>query len=81
MNDFERKLSQQPFRAAPPDLRAAIIGVPTHELAPVYWTWRDWFWPSPQAWGALAAVWMVFAAISFRDEPPETASRPVHIQY
>ena len=65
MNDFERKLSQQPFRTPPPDLRAAILGVPSNVVTVARWTWRDWFWPSPQVWAALAAVWVVFAALSF----------------
>ena len=26
------------------------------------WTWRDWLWPSPLAWGALAAIWVVVFA-------------------
>jgi hypothetical protein len=65
MNDFERKLRQQPFRTPPPDLRAAIFGAPTNVIEPARWTWRDWFWPSPQAWAGLAAVWIVFAALTF----------------
>lgn len=68
MNDFERKLSQQPFRSPPADLRAAIFDAepPTQKIvAPPAWTWRDWFWPAPQAWAALAALWLIFAAISF----------------
>ena len=32
------------------------------EEKPVRWTWRDWLWPSPLAWGALAAVWVVVLA-------------------
>jgi hypothetical protein len=72
MNEFERKLSQQPFQAPPPDLREAIFGgaeVPANVIEPARWTWRDWFWPSPQAWGALAALWIVFAVLSIGDRP------------
>jgi len=72
MNDFERKLSQQTFRAPPPDLREAIFGraeVTSNIVEPACWTWRDWFWPSPQAWGALAAVWVVFAVLSMGNRP------------
>ena len=72
MNDFENKLRAQPFRALPPDLREALFGAPTHVIAPNRWTWRDWLWPSPQAWAALAAVWIVFAALSVR--PAESAA-------
>lgn len=29
------------------------------------WTWREWLWPSPLAWGALAVVWL---GISLSDQ-------------
>jgi hypothetical protein len=83
MNDFERKLSQQPFRNPPADLRAAIFG-PEPEasvvVTPVVWTWRDWLWPSPQAWAALAALWLLFAAVQIRlhsdSEPARLTALP-----
>ena len=31
------------------------------------WTWRDWLWPSPLAWGSLALVWL---AIFLAEQPP-----------
>jgi hypothetical protein len=72
MNDFERKLREQLFRPPPPDLREAIFGrgelVASGSESP-NWTWRDWFWPAPQAWAALAALWIVFAALSMGDLP------------
>jgi hypothetical protein len=77
MNDFERKLRQQPFRPPPSDLRAAIFGEPDNVITPARWRWRDWFWPSPQAWGALAALWVVFAALSFRTDDPAAPVRSV----
>ena len=76
MNDFERKLSQQPFRSPPPDLRDALFGARDKIVAPARWMWRDWFWPSPQAWGALAALWLIFAVLSFstaESPPPHSA--------
>lgn len=72
MNDFERKLAGQPFRQPPPDLRAAIFGAPANVIESGRWTWRDWFWPSPEVWGALAALWIVFAVLSLGDRPPAT---------
>ena len=65
MNEFERKLSQQPFRAPPAGLREAILSTPSNVVIVSSWTWRDWLWPSPRAWGALAAVWAIFATVSF----------------
>lgn len=74
MNDFERKLSQQAFRQPPAELRAALFGETDNVIVPQSWTWRDWFWPSPSAWGALAALWLVFAVLSFSDAPSASSS-------
>ena len=63
MNDFEQKLARQTFREPPAALRAAVLRACT--AAPAAWTWRDWLWPAPQAWAALAALWLVLAAVQF----------------
>jgi hypothetical protein len=36
------------------------------------WSWSEWLWPAPQAWVALAAVWLLLAAlVAFApDDPP-----------
>ncbi len=65
MNDFEQKLAAQPFREPPAGLRAEILRACA--AAPAAWTWRDWLWPSPPAWAALAALWLVFAVVQFSD--------------
>ena len=70
MNDFEHQLSQQPLRTPPPEWRAEIL-VAAAKISTPDWTWRDWMWPSPKAWGALAAVW-VFALIV--DTPPSRSA-------
>jgi hypothetical protein len=69
MNDFERKLSQQPFRPPPPEWRETILAVRGNIVVPEIRTWRDWLWPSPKAWAALAAVWLIFLALSINSEP------------
>ena len=63
MNDFEQKLARQNFREPPAGLRAEILRACA--AAPAAWTWRDWLWPAPPAWAALAALWLVFAAVQF----------------
>lgn len=75
MNEFERKLSEQAFRMPPPEWREEILGSATRIVVPPAWTWRDWFWPSPHAWGALAALWIVFAILSQR-EPADAVPLP-----
>ena len=87
MNDFERKLSQQTFREPPPALRDALFGreeIRAKIIEPARGTWRDWLWPSPVAWGGIAALWILFAALSWEDRPApgatafrEDASMPV----
>ncbi len=69
MNDFEQKLARQTFRKPPAGLRSEILRAC---VAPA-WTWRDCLWPSPQAWAALAALWLIFAAVQF-SEPSTTTS-------
>lgn len=34
---------------------------PALEAEPV-WTWREWLWPSPLAWGGFATIWVIFLA-------------------
>lgn len=69
MNDFERKLRQQPFREPPADLRAAILGGAAKVIVPERWTWREWLWPSPRAWAALAALWLIFLGAQIAERP------------
>ena len=61
MNDLEDTLRSLAFREPPCDLRRRILAAAP---ATPRWSWRDWLWPSPLAWGALAAVWLVAFATS-----------------
>ena len=70
MNDFECKLAAQPFREPPADLRRAILAA--CEPAPRA-GWREWLWPAPAAWGALAALWLAFFAVNASEAPPGPA--------
>ena len=73
MNDFEKQLASQPLKSVPTEWRAQILkeagvraarDVPASAAQPLSWL-RELFWPNPQAWGALAAVWFVIAAFKF----------------
>lgn len=70
MSEFEKQLASQPLKAVPTEWRAQILkearAEAPREVAatsppPLSWL-RELLWPHPQAWGALAAVWMVIAA-------------------
>lgn len=72
-DDFEQRLRQQTWREAPPSWRAEILTAAqaaqsSHAPARrktgtgTSLIWEHicfWLWPSPRAWGALAAVWLV----------------------
>jgi hypothetical protein len=32
--------------------------------------WADWLWPSPAAWGAVAAAWLVVVGFNLASTPP-----------
>src|SRR4030095_6923179 len=34
--------------------------------------WRGWVWPSPLAWGVLAAIWIICLTIDGADAPHAT---------
>ncbi len=85
--DFEKQISQQPVKPLPPSWKDGILRA-AREAAesrprPVQTTrgalrcWlRDLLWPSPVAWGGLAAVWVVmlgFGSVAQNDR----AARPV----
>ena len=62
MNDFERKLHDVPLRTPPCEWRAEILAaLPANHSAAL--NWREWLWPPPAAWVALAAVWLVIFAV------------------
>lgn len=60
MNDVENKLRQLQFPRPPESLRSELIAAispsPRSGL-------RDWLWPSPSAWAAVAAAWMIMALL------------------
>ena len=81
MNDrFEEKLRGQTFRQVPTAWRRGILSgtgvspVSAGSLAtrtggtPV--PLREWLWPSPVAWGAVAAAWVVIALLQLATPQP-----------
>jgi hypothetical protein len=87
MDDFEQFLTSQPLRAVPPAWRAEILATATAAAnstpaATEPW-WRAWLWPSPYAWGTLAAAWLVIFGLNFASQPNsnrELASGPALTQ-
>lgn len=80
MNDFENELKKQPLRRVPESWRAQIVrgacgDTLKRELQP--W-WFVLLWPSPRAWGALAAAWVFIICfnVAMREEAtPSTATQ------
>ena len=62
MNDFERKLRATPLQPPPAEWRGEIFAtIPANPSAVA--SWREWLWPPPIAWAALAAVWLILFTI------------------
>jgi hypothetical protein len=59
-SEFENKLQSQPMREIPPHWRAKILAAAQPKPA----RWREWFWPCPQAWATLGAVWILIFAVN-----------------
>jgi hypothetical protein len=88
MNEFEQKISRQPMRQIPPELRGEILAACRGSKAEGREQEQSWpstlaarlstiFWPHPKAWAALAAVWIFIFALNFsiRDKMPMVAEK------
>lgn len=68
MTPFERKLQRQLFRRIPTEWRDTILGeAKDSENLRSLSEWREWIWPSPLAWVAIAAVWLLFLSVDAID--------------
>ena len=89
MNDEELKACLATLRVPPCDgaaqsaaLNLSLDALGRCEETQARWTWRDWLWPSPLAWGALATIWVLVLARDFasspgiRSEPAVSATVP-----
>jgi len=89
MNDrFEEKLQRQQFRQVPASWRRDIVGrlcesAPSPNAAsqkrPTTAHWREWLWPSPVAWGAVAAAWVLIAALQLATPRLRGSGNGVHL--
>ncbi len=71
-DEFEQQLQRQPLRSPPEEWRREILeaaNAAARARSPAFsppgepW-WREWLWPSPQAWSGLAAAWVIILALN-----------------
>ena len=88
MNEFENKLRCREFLPPPAEVREAVLAAGERAKAREATTCREWLWPSPLAWGAVAAVLLAAiilnsqlsvarAPAAARRAPQTKGSRPV----
>ena len=91
MENFERRLKQQPLRQVPAEWRAEILAAAQDAKEvryPSVASRHSWLsnlnaqlsallWPHPRAWAGLAAVWILIFAVNFsiRDKAPVMAEK------
>ncbi|MBM3861681.1 MAG: hypothetical protein FJ395_18820, partial [Verrucomicrobia bacterium] len=88
MNDrFEEKLQSQQFRQVPSSWRREIVGRlcesamsqdAASQKRPTT-AWRDWLWPSPVAWGAVAAAWVLIGLLQLATPQPRGNGNGGHL--
>ncbi len=69
MDEFEKFLRHQPLRPPPENWRAEILAAAAQAPVKRVSKWTAWLWPSPYAWGALAAVWVVIFSLNAASMP------------
>lgn len=90
-DDVERRLSRQPWRRVPREWRGEILRAAQESAEPLPVSRPSFpsllstlraplsaiLWPSPGAWGVLAALWVVIIGINFslRDRTEVTARK------
>ena len=86
MNDFEEELKKQPIRPVPGYWRAQFLAAAhsqTRSRPKQEPWWAVLLWPSPKAWGALAAAWVVmigFGAATRESNPNGEAPEATQIR-
>ncbi len=81
-DQFEKRLQRQPLRQVPAPWRDQILAAAKcGAVAPhasrvtrhASW-WRELFWPAPQAWAGLAAVWLAILTVNIVSRDASTAA-------
>src|SRR3954466_15916808 len=80
-DDFEKQLQEQPMRQVPGHWRRVILRFARAASSPRRLqpeNQKSWLhqvlWPCPQAWGALAAVWVLVLFLNVTDSERPTAA-------
>ena len=81
-DEFEQQLRNQPLRPLPPAWGPEILAVArslAHSpsatpVVPAQPWWQEWLWPCPQAWAALAAVWLLLLGLYWMPSETGTAN-------
>jgi hypothetical protein len=85
-DDFEKQLQEQPMRQVPGYWRGQILqAARKSEIRnPKPEGQKSWLhqllWPCPQAWGALAAVWVVVLFLNANSHSTDTQIAKVHAE-
>lgn len=79
MSDFEQFIGKQVFKPVPPEWRREMLTAPGRpDAARTPW-WEFLAWPSPVAWKAVAACWLVAISLQvltrLSGPAPEPAAR------
>jgi hypothetical protein len=79
MSDLENELRRLQPGKPPEAWRAEILAACERAVpAPISEArsgWHEWLWPSPLAWGTLAAIWLMLGILQASLSPSSTPSR------
>ncbi len=65
MSDLEHQLAALPLAEPPAALRTRVLAQAAEQSRKARRGFAAWLWPHPSAWGAVAALWIVIAALNF----------------
>lgn len=73
---FEEWMAGEPVRRIPPEWKPDILGAAAPAASPrhIQPAWRSLLWPSPRAWAALAAGWIVALGLNLAAAGPDLPS-------